>query len=116
MGFLNDQLATDAAWAFTDTDDYHVAMVKGHKVACVFPDQEDGGLGTMLIPNSVALVAGGPDPDGATKLIDAILARQTEALLAAADGAARARRSPRSGGRPRGRTPPDTGRRGRAGR
>ena len=41
----------------------------------------------MLIPNAVALIAGGPDQAGAKKLIDAILARQTEALLAAADGA-----------------------------
>jgi iron(III) transport system substrate-binding protein len=75
------------AWAFTDTDDYHVALVKGHKVACVFPDQQDGGIGTMLIPNAVGLVAGGPDQEGAKKLIDAILSLQTEALLAAADGA-----------------------------
>ena len=75
------------AWAFTDTDDYHVAKAKGFKVACVFPDQEEGGLGTMLIPNSVGIVKGGPDPVGAKKLVDKILARETEALLAAADGA-----------------------------
>lgn len=75
------------AWAFTDTDDYHVAKVKGHDVACVFPDQQEGGVGTMLIPNSIGLVAGGPDQEGAKKLIDAILSKQTEALLAAADGA-----------------------------
>ncbi len=74
-------------WAFTDTDDYHVAMKNGHQVACVFPDQEEGGLGTMLIPNAVGLVAGGPDQAGAKKLIDAILGRETEALLAAADSA-----------------------------
>lgn len=75
------------AWAFTDTDDYHVARLKGHKVACVFPDQQEGGIGTMLIPNAVGLIAGGPDQEGAKKLIDAILRRETEALLAAADSA-----------------------------
>jgi iron(III) transport system substrate-binding protein len=75
------------AWAFTDTDDYHVAKQKGHKVACVFPDQQAGGLGTMLIPNAVGLVQNGPDPQGGKRLIDAILSRATEALLAAADGA-----------------------------
>jgi iron(III) transport system substrate-binding protein len=74
-------------WAFTDTDDYHVAKQKGHKVACVFPDQEAGGLGTMLIPNAVGLVAGGPDQDGGKRLIDRIVSKETEALLAAADGA-----------------------------
>ncbi len=75
------------AWAFTDTDDYHVAKQNGQPVACVFPDQGEGELGTMLIPNSVALVRGGPDPAGARRLIDRILAAETEALLAAAAGA-----------------------------
>lgn len=74
-------------WAFTDTDDYHVAKTKGHPVACVFPDQQEGGIGTMLIPNSVALIKGGPDLETGKKLIDKILSRETEALLAAADGA-----------------------------
>lgn len=75
------------AWAFTDTDDYHVARMNGHQVACVYPDQHDGGIGTMLIPNAVALIAGGPDPAGSQRLIDAILSRDTEAQLAAAAGA-----------------------------
>lgn len=74
-------------WAFTDTDDYHVARLKGHKVACVFPDQHEGGIGTMLIPNAVGLVAGGPDLAAGRKLIDRIVSRETEALLAAAEGA-----------------------------
>lgn len=75
------------AWAFTDTDDYHVALQRGHPVGCVFPDQQQGGIGTMLIPNSIALIKGGPDPENGRKLIDRILSRETEALLAAADGA-----------------------------
>jgi iron(III) transport system substrate-binding protein len=75
------------AFAFTDTDDYHVAKQKGHPVACVFPDQEAGGIGTMLIPNAVGLVQGGPNQAGGKRLIDRIVARETEALLAAADGA-----------------------------
>jgi len=75
------------AWAFTDTDDFHVAKRKGMPVACVFPDQEEGGIGTMLIPNSIALVKGGPDQEGGKRLIDKIVSREAEALLAAADGA-----------------------------
>jgi iron(III) transport system substrate-binding protein len=74
-------------WALTDTDDYHVALQKGHPVACVFPDQHEGGIGTMLIPNAVALIKNGPDQNGAKQLIDRIVSRETEALLAAADGA-----------------------------
>ncbi|MDO8349022.1 MAG: extracellular solute-binding protein [Planctomycetota bacterium] len=84
---MKETVAGKVAWAFTDTDDYHVAKVKGHKVACVFPDQEEGGLGTMLIPNSVSIIKGGPDTGNAKKLVDKILARDTEALLAAAEGA-----------------------------
>ncbi|MEZ5965087.1 MAG: extracellular solute-binding protein [Planctomycetota bacterium] len=75
------------AFAFTDTDDYHVALTKGHPVGCVFPDQGDGQLGTMLIPNSVGIVKGCPHPDNARKLVDWILSEQTEALLAAGKSA-----------------------------
>lgn len=77
----------ELAWAFTDTDDYHVAKKNGHPVACVFPDQQEGGIGTMLIPNSVGLVKGGPDLASGKRLVDKILSRDAEALLAAADGA-----------------------------
>ncbi len=77
----------DLAFAFTDTDDFHVAKSKGHPVACVFPDQGDGGIGTMLIPNSVAMVKGGPNPEAARTLIDFVLSEQVEALLAASRSA-----------------------------
>jgi iron(III) transport system substrate-binding protein len=74
-------------WAFTDTDDYHVALQKGHPVGVVFPDQQQGGLGTMLIPNSVAIVRGAPHPAAAQRLVDWILREETEALLAAGKSA-----------------------------
>ena len=84
---LRETAAGNVAWAFTDTDDYHVGKQRGQPIACVFPDQKDGEIGTMLIPNSVALIKGGPDQEGAKKLIDKILSESTEALLAAAEGA-----------------------------
>ncbi|MEQ1631462.1 MAG: extracellular solute-binding protein [Planctomycetota bacterium] len=84
---LRETAAGNVAWAFTDTDDYHVGKLRGHKIACVFPDQGEGELGTMLIPNSVALIKGGPNQEAAKKLIDKILAASTEGLLAAAEGA-----------------------------
>lgn len=74
-------------FAFTDTDDYHVALGKGHPVGCVFPDQGEGQVGTMLIPNSVAIVKGAKHVDAARKLVDWLLSEQTEALLAAAKSA-----------------------------
>jgi len=70
------------AFAFTDTDDYHVALRKGHPVGCVFPDQGEGQIGTMLIPNSVAIIAGAPHREAARRLVDWLLAESTEAALA----------------------------------
>jgi iron(III) transport system substrate-binding protein len=75
------------AWAFTDTDDYHVSFKKGHPVAAVFPDQQEGGIGTMLIPNSVCIIKDGPHPEAAKKLVDWLLSEKTEGLLAAAKSA-----------------------------
>ena len=84
---LRETAAGIVAWAFSDTDDFHVGKLRGQPIACVFPDQGAGELGTMLIPNSVGLVKGGPDQANAKKLIDKILALSTEGLLAAAESA-----------------------------
>ncbi len=78
---------SEILFALTDTDDFHVALTKGHPVACVFPDQGEGEIGTMLIPNSVAMVKGAPHPEAAKQLIDYIVSEQVEELLAAAKSA-----------------------------
>ena len=69
----------------TDTDDAHIAVVKGELVEIIFPDQDD--LGTLLIPNTVAMVSGAPHPDEAKRLIDYLLSPEVEAKLAASDSA-----------------------------
>jgi len=71
---------------FTDTDDVFVALANDQPVAMIFPDQEKGGFGTLLIPNTVALVAGGPHPDEGKRLIDFILREDVERRLAFATG------------------------------
>ncbi len=75
------------AFALTDTDDFHVALRKGHPVAAVFPDQGADKLGTMLIPNSVAIIKDAPHPQAAKILVDFILSERVEGLLAAARSA-----------------------------
>lgn len=75
----------DLAFALTDTDDFHVALSKGHHVACVFPDQDE--LGTMLIPNSVAIIKGDKNREAARKFVDWVLSEKVEGLLAAARSA-----------------------------
>jgi iron(III) transport system substrate-binding protein len=67
----------------TDTDDAQVAVDKGEPIAVIYPDQTGGnGLGTLLIPNTVALVKGAPHPEAARKLVDYLLSPEVEAKLA----------------------------------
>ncbi|AUB82031.1 iron ABC transporter substrate-binding protein [Candidatus Thiodictyon syntrophicum] len=68
---------------FTDTDDVYVAIQAGKPVGMIFPDRE--GLGTLMIPNTVALVAGAPHPQEARRLIDFLLSREVESKLAFSD-------------------------------
>ncbi|QDV07090.1 Iron-utilization periplasmic protein precursor [Planctomycetes bacterium Poly30] len=84
--------AGELAWAWTDTDDYHVAeSEKGYPVRRVYPDQvagpgvleKDGEpLGTLLIPNTIMLMKDAPHPDAAKKFIDWVLRREIEQRLA----------------------------------
>jgi iron(III) transport system substrate-binding protein len=66
--------------AFTDTDDALVAIQEGKPVNIIWPDKE--GMGTLLIPNTVALIKGDPNPETAKKLIDFLLSPKVEEMLA----------------------------------
>ena len=68
----------------TDTDDVWVAQGRGEPIDLIYPRLDDG-LPPLWIPCSVALVAGGPNPEGAKKLIDFLVSAQAERLLAASD-------------------------------
>ncbi|NYT06358.1 MAG: extracellular solute-binding protein [Methanomicrobiales archaeon] len=63
----------------TDTDDACRAYEDGAPVALVLPDQ--GGIGTLVIPNTVALIAGAPHADEGKELVDFLLSPDTERLL-----------------------------------
>jgi len=65
---------------FTDTDDAQVAIAKGKRVKMIYPDKK--GIGTLLIPNTVALIKKGPNPENGKKLIDYLLSAEVESLLA----------------------------------
>src|SRR5262245_22287459 len=80
-GEAKDLVASgELAWAFTDTDDASEALEQHKPVAVVYPDQT--GVGTLVMPNAVALVKGAPPPVAATTLIDYLLSRQVEEQLA----------------------------------
>lgn len=71
-------------WGLTDTDDANVSItVKGHPTGVVLPDQGDGEPGTLLIPNSVAILAGAKNLENARRLVDFILSPEVETRLAA---------------------------------
>lgn len=69
------------AFGITDTDDACGSISRGDHVAVVFPDQEQGQIGTLIIPNSVALIDNGPNPDNGKIFIDYLLSHETEIAL-----------------------------------
>jgi iron(III) transport system substrate-binding protein len=80
-GEAKDLVASgELAWAFTDSDDASEALEQKKPIAVVYPDQT--GVGTLVMPNAVALVKGAPHPDPAKKLIDYLLSAPVEEQLA----------------------------------
>lgn len=69
------------AFGLTDTDDACGAVERGAPVELVFPDQATDGLGTLVVPNTVAVVAGGPNPARAREAVDYLLRPETTADL-----------------------------------
>jgi iron(III) transport system substrate-binding protein len=63
----------------TDTDDACVAVERGDPVAVVFPDQDT--FGTLIVPSSVALIRGAPNPQNGRRLVDYLVAAENEDAL-----------------------------------
>lgn len=74
-----------AAFGWTDTDDFNVARDAGFPVAAVYPDR--GGVGTLLIPNTVCILKSAPRSDAAKKFVDWVLRPEIEAELARSSAA-----------------------------
>lgn len=70
------------AFGLTDTDDSWLAIEEGAKVKVIYPDQMPNQPGCAIIPNTVALVRGGPNRANAEKLLRWLISTDTEALLA----------------------------------
>ncbi len=81
-GAVRDAVASGRLdWGLTDTDDALGSIGRGDPVRIVVPDQGEGDPGALLIPNTVALVAGGPDSDAGRAFIDWLLRPETEQRL-----------------------------------
>ncbi|MBA2113389.1 putative binding protein component of ABC iron transporter [Planctomycetes bacterium FF15] len=72
----------EIAFGLTDTDDAMVEIQSGRPVTIVYPDQADDGLGTLFIPNTLAIIQGGPNPEAARQLVDTLLSAEVETTLA----------------------------------
>ncbi len=78
-------LGQEVAVGITDTDDAIAEVRAKRPVVMVFPDRDGKGakrMGTLFIPNTLAIVKGGPNLDGAKKLVDYLLSADVEAKLA----------------------------------
>jgi len=74
----------DFDWCFTDTDDAAKAIQDGYPVAIAPLDQGPPGQGTLLIPNTVCILAQAPHRAAAERFVEWLLRPETEAILAAA--------------------------------
>ncbi|MFZ2412949.1 MAG: substrate-binding domain-containing protein, partial [Candidatus Cryosericum sp.] len=66
-------------WGITDSDDALVAIKRGDPVSVIVPDQK--GMGTLIIPSSVAAIRGSPHADEADILTEYLLSEDVEATL-----------------------------------
>lgn len=70
------------AFGLTDTDDAIIEVEKGSPVKIVYPDRGEGEIGTLFIPNTLAIIKGGPHPTEARQLVDFLLTAEVEEHLA----------------------------------
>jgi iron(III) transport system substrate-binding protein len=65
----------------TDTDDACGALKNGAPVEIVFLDQDERGLGTLIILGTVAMIANAPHPREGQVLLDFLLSKEVEDKL-----------------------------------
>ena len=70
------------ALGLTDSDEALIEVEKGMPATIVYPDQQPGGMGTLFLPSTVAIVTGGPHPKAARRLVDFLVSPPVESSLA----------------------------------
>ena len=88
----NKQVATAVgsgrlAFGLTDTDDAVGEIQAGSPVAIVYPDRDPDQLGTLFIPNTIAIIKGAPHAETARRLADHLLSAEVESKLASGPSA-----------------------------
>lgn len=90
----------ELAFGLTDTDDALVMAAQGLPIDIVYPDSAANGLGTLFLPNSLALVKNSPNEAAARELVDWLYRPETETRLSEGPSgqipvSPKARKSPR---------------------
>ncbi len=70
------------AFGLTDTDDALIEIDSGLPVEIIYPDQAAEQLGTLMIPNTVAVIKDCPHPVAAVSLANYLVSEDTEGRLA----------------------------------
>ena len=83
----NKQVATavasgQLAWGLTDTDDAIIEKDHGEPITIIYPDQQPDQLGTLRIPNTLAILKNAPHPVAAEKIANYLTEPNTEERLA----------------------------------
>lgn len=74
--------AGETLFGITDTDDAIVEIEAGSPVEIVYPDQAAAQMGALLIPNTLCLIANGPNAERGKALFDWLLRPEIEDRLA----------------------------------
>lgn len=77
----------EAHVGLTDTDDVFAGQRQGWPIDLIYirHDTDEHSLGVMTIPNTVARVAGGPNPGSAARLMEFLVSEGVERRLAQSD-------------------------------
>lgn len=88
-GVVEAVASGEADAGMTDTDDVWAGQARGFKVEAIAarhdPDPTVKGGGTLLIPNTVARIAGGSNAAAAARFIDFMLSPEVELMLLESD-------------------------------
>lgn len=75
-------LKGEVAMGLMDTDDAFEAKKESADIDYLFLDQEKNGLGSLIMPNALSLIAHSPHPENGKKLMEYLLSKEVEAKLA----------------------------------
>lgn len=71
----------ELVFGITDTDDAIIEREAGRPVEIIFPDQGPDQIGTLFIPNTIAILRNSPHPKQARALVDYLLTDDVERRL-----------------------------------